>query len=120
MERNVDADWWNRWALHGKWKNLPVVQELRHRRGDGCLFLGSGFTSFKYEMVEHESLEAVPTWKLQLGSIKKKMLWFFVDRALSRYCCPGTRALVDRTLWFDLRRIPVACWCSSLFGTTTS
>ena len=63
MEGLHSADDWERWSKGKVWSELPPVQELRHRRSDLVLFMGTGWTSW----VHHDNMDAVPTWRLQLA-----------------------------------------------------
>ena len=67
MEGLRSAGDWERWSRSKLWRELVRGQEQRHRRSDLVLFLGTGWTSFKYSWVHHDNLDAVPTWRMQLA-----------------------------------------------------
>lgn len=92
MEGLRSADDWERWSRSKLWRELPRGQEQRHRRSDLVLFLGTGWTSFKYSWVHHDNLDAVPTWRMQLA-------FFCCFFSLQLYFClqpvPQTRYLAN-------------------------
>lgn len=81
MNRSEEA--WQRWADLQPWKPLPKVQEQRHRRSDGSLFVGSGYNSLKYQEVAHENMNVVPSWRLRLVATMKCVQFKIVRRTRS-------------------------------------
>ena len=92
MEGLRSADDWERWSRSKLWRELPRGQEQRHRRSDLVLFLGTGWTSFKYSWVHHDNLDAVPTWRMQFA-----LFWGFysVQLFFSLQPVPQTRYLAN-------------------------
>lgn len=50
------------WSEGKEWRSLAPHQQLRHRRCDKVLYLGSGYTSILYKEFTHENLNLMPGW----------------------------------------------------------
>ena len=58
---------WVTWAHIREWRPLPPLQQLRHRRRDGALFMGDGYVSIRYVQLEHPNLSLMPCYRMHLG-----------------------------------------------------
>lgn len=58
---------WVTWAHIKEWRPLPPLQQLRHRRRDGALFMGDGYVSIRYVQLEHPNLSLMPCYRMHLG-----------------------------------------------------
>lgn len=46
-----------------EWKALPPKQQFRHRVADERLYLGTGYTSIPFTLLEHPNLTRKPDWR---------------------------------------------------------
>ena len=70
MEGLTSEALWDRWAENAAWRDLSPTQQMRHRCDDKLLYLGTGYTSEKYDLVEeHANLHWEANWKMYFGFI---------------------------------------------------
>ena len=68
---------WDRWSTAALWRDLPPTQCMRHRCIDRMLYMGSGYTTARYDLIEHTNMQ----WKtnsMLYFDIMMKIFWISI------------------------------------------
>ena len=68
---------WDRWSTAALWRDLPPTQCMRQRCIDRMLYMGSGYTTARYDLIEHTNMQ----WKtnsMLYFDIMMKIFWISI------------------------------------------
>ena len=63
LDGMTSLDKWNVLEKQQDWNALPRKQQFRHQISDGKLYMGTGYSSIPFTLLEHANLTHKPAWR---------------------------------------------------------
>ena len=96
---------WDKWSTVALWRDLPATQCMRHRCIDRLLYMGSGFTSIRYDLIEHTNMQLKANWMLYFDFMMT-IVWISICIYLQFECS----CWIDRYIYIYVYIYIYACF----------